>query len=162
MKKTTKGFSLIELLMVISIMGMLAAMITANLSRSTKLSRDARRKNDLSEIRKALRLYFEDNGRYPLNTDDDGSGWDDSTDGIFIQPLVEGGYLKQSILDPKNAGNYKYSYQYYDFGSTSCGGDFIIVGVRKFEAEPKIENYAKCPGGEDWSPLFDHILMEGE
>ena len=55
-----KGFTLIELLVVISIIGILATLIIANIGGVRERARDARRKNDISQIQKALELYKSD------------------------------------------------------------------------------------------------------
>ncbi|PIY68772.1 hypothetical protein COY90_04175 [Candidatus Roizmanbacteria bacterium CG_4_10_14_0_8_um_filter_39_9] len=61
------GFTLIELLIVIIIMGVLALLIFGNYSTSLKKGRDVRRKNDLSQIQKALEMYYEDYSSYPAS-----------------------------------------------------------------------------------------------
>jgi general secretion pathway protein G len=61
----SKGFTLIELLVVIVILGILAA-IGLRSFRSTQIkSRDARRKEDLSSVARALEAYYNDQGQYP-------------------------------------------------------------------------------------------------
>lgn len=69
-KKAT-GFTLIELLIVISIIAVLAAMLFTNFSGARERTRDLQRKSDLDQLKKALRLYYNDYQRYPV---DDGSG----------------------------------------------------------------------------------------
>jgi len=63
-----KAFTLIELLIVIVILGVLAALITGNFFTSLKKGRDAKRKADLEQIQRALELYYEDKKAYPLTT----------------------------------------------------------------------------------------------
>ena len=60
-----KGFTLIELLIVIVILGILAAFISGNFFSSLKKGRDVRRKADLSSVKKALEMYYEDHLVYP-------------------------------------------------------------------------------------------------
>lgn len=60
-----KGFTLLELMIVIVILGILAALISGNFITSLKKGRDARRKSDLSEIQKSLEMYYEDVRAYP-------------------------------------------------------------------------------------------------
>ncbi len=60
-----KGFTLIELMIVIAILGVLAAMISGNFITSLKKGRDARRKGDLEQISRALEMYYEDQKLYP-------------------------------------------------------------------------------------------------
>lgn len=63
-----KGFTLIELLIVIAIVGILTALVTTNLQGARSRARDVRRKSDLRGIEQALRLYYNDNNRFPLSS----------------------------------------------------------------------------------------------
>jgi type II secretion system protein G len=72
MKNSRGGFTLIELLVVIAVIGILAAVILASLNGARAKARDARRMSDMSEIVKALELYYHDNGYYPPSP----CGWD--------------------------------------------------------------------------------------
>lgn len=58
------GFTLIELLVVIAIIGILVTVGTVSYQRASKLSRDARRKTDLEQIRQALETYRSELGTY--------------------------------------------------------------------------------------------------
>jgi general secretion pathway protein G len=68
-QKNKRGFSLIELLVVISIIGVLAAVLTANFMGMRERSRDAQKIQDLNSIKTALRLYYNDHQTYPGVTD---------------------------------------------------------------------------------------------
>jgi len=63
-----RGFTLIELLVVISILGVLAGLIVNNLNDSRARARDARKKQNLSQMRTALRLYYNDYQAYPASS----------------------------------------------------------------------------------------------
>ncbi len=66
MKKNKKqGFSLIELLVVVAIMGLLAAMSIISLNTARARARDARRLSDVKQIQTALEMYFADINNYP-------------------------------------------------------------------------------------------------
>jgi prepilin-type N-terminal cleavage/methylation domain-containing protein len=66
MKKNNSGFTLIELLVAMGIIAVLAGMATFNFNQSRVRARDVQRKNDLSQLQKALELYRNDNmGSYP-------------------------------------------------------------------------------------------------
>lgn len=67
-KSLTKGFTLIELLVVIAIIAILISVGVVSYTRSLKLSRDARRKTDLEQIRQALETYRSELGTYPANS----------------------------------------------------------------------------------------------
>jgi prepilin-type N-terminal cleavage/methylation domain-containing protein len=62
---TKGGFTLIELLVTISIIAILATLLIANLNASRARARDAQRKSDLKNISTALRIYYNDNEKYP-------------------------------------------------------------------------------------------------
>ncbi|MDP2638085.1 MAG: prepilin-type N-terminal cleavage/methylation domain-containing protein [Candidatus Levybacteria bacterium] len=67
-----KGFTLVELLIVIAVIGILAGGIITFLDPAGQIAkaRDAQRKADLSQIQKALELYYQDVRKYPDNTTD--------------------------------------------------------------------------------------------
>lgn len=61
-----KGFTLVELLVVMAILGILAAITLANFTTSQAKGRDAQRKSDLRQISNALEAYYTDHGSYPV------------------------------------------------------------------------------------------------
>lgn len=67
--KTKKGFTLIEILIVVSIIGLLASVIFVGLAGTRARGRDARRVADLRSIQTGLELYFSKNGSYPATLD---------------------------------------------------------------------------------------------
>ena len=60
-----KGFTLIELLVVISVIGLLAALIMVNFNAARERAKDVERKSDLDQVKKALRMYYNDMTLYP-------------------------------------------------------------------------------------------------
>lgn len=63
--KSTRGFTMIELLVVIGIMSILVTAGFSSYTNSQRRGRDARRKTDLETVRQALELYKSDNASYP-------------------------------------------------------------------------------------------------
>lgn len=63
--KHKKGFSLMELLIVISIIGILIAVSVVSYGSAQKKSRDSRRRSDMKAIQNALEQYYADNSSYP-------------------------------------------------------------------------------------------------
>jgi len=67
MKGMNKGFTVIELLVVISIISLLASVILPTLGTARIKAEDAKRINDTQEISKAIYAYFLAKGHMPAN-----------------------------------------------------------------------------------------------
>jgi len=75
MKNKTFGFTLIEILVVISIISILSAVIYASFGDARENSRDKVRQTSLKELALQLEVYKSQYGVYPDQGCDDGSGW---------------------------------------------------------------------------------------
>lgn len=63
--RTQAGFTLLEIMTVIAIIGVILALVQGSFMASLRKTRDAKRKSDLSQIAKALETYYQDRGVYP-------------------------------------------------------------------------------------------------
>ncbi len=61
-----QGFTLIEILVVVAIIGILAGVVLVGLRGSGPQARDSKRAADLSGVRNGLELYYNKTGAYPL------------------------------------------------------------------------------------------------
>src|SRR3989344_4674839 len=66
-----KGFTLIEILMVVAIISILASVVLVGLGPTQRAGRDVRRLSDLRQIQNALGLYFNKCAYYPGDTQPD-------------------------------------------------------------------------------------------
>lgn len=66
LKNNKKGFTIIELLIVIAIIGLLATISMVALNGARLKGRDAKRVGDIRQVQTALELYFNDQNSYPL------------------------------------------------------------------------------------------------
>ena len=88
-----RGFSLIEVMVVVVIIALLAGMVALNLAGHTDKARKTKARADLATIASAIKSYYNDHGRYP-----------DPSEGI--EGLVPD-YLEQTANDPWG-DNYQY------------------------------------------------------
>lgn len=65
MTKFKKGFTLIELMIVIAVIAILATMSLFGLSNAQKSARDTQRLQVMNSMRSALQKYYTDNNGYP-------------------------------------------------------------------------------------------------
>ena len=101
MKKS--GFTLIELLVVISIIGVLAGLILVSMSGARGKARDARRKQDISQIAKALEMYNISHDSYPTTgATGPNNGGTYSTQGGWLSDLKTEGLFGAAPMDPIN------------------------------------------------------------
>ncbi|MEK7120637.1 MAG: prepilin-type N-terminal cleavage/methylation domain-containing protein [Patescibacteria group bacterium] len=116
------GFTLIELMVVIALIGILASVILASFSSVRERNRDSKRLSDVREIQKALSLYQIDNGRFPAPTNPTEIVTITGEDEISLA-LEEGGHISAVPKDPQH-DTLSYTYQAdengYDFTITFC------------------------------------------
>ncbi len=63
--KNQRGFTLIEIMVVVVIMGLLATLVTVNLLDNADKEKTVKARADIKAIENALELYKLDTGRYP-------------------------------------------------------------------------------------------------
>ena len=83
--KKNKGFTFIELLVVVTISALLMGAATVGYTSISKRSRDTRRRTDMESIRAALELYRSEQGSYPLSVVEGGSIG--SGDSVYLNPV---------------------------------------------------------------------------
>lgn len=69
-QNVSRGFTLIELMIVMAIMGILITIAAPNLKQSIVRAREAVLREDLFQMREAIDQYYADNGKYPAALSD--------------------------------------------------------------------------------------------
>jgi prepilin-type N-terminal cleavage/methylation domain-containing protein len=67
--KEQRGFTIVELIIVIVVIAILAALVITTFSNIQKRARDTDRQNDIKSIHSVLEVYYADRGYYPTLAD---------------------------------------------------------------------------------------------
>ncbi len=106
-----RGFTLIEIMVVVVIIGILAALIAPNVISRVGDAQITKVKTDLRSIEAALKLYRLDNFRYP-STDQGLRALVEQPDDPNVRNWKAGGYLDRIPMDP-----WENPYQYLSPGN---------------------------------------------
>jgi general secretion pathway protein G len=119
-----RGFTLIEIMVVVVILGILAAFIVPKIAGRPEQARRTKAKMDIKSMETALSLYYMDNGFYPSTEQGLEALVEPPTGGRVPSNFKEGGYLKKVPADPwKNPYVYISPGLYGDFDIMSFGTD---------------------------------------
>ena len=127
-EKNENGFSLIELLIVVTIVALLTLLAIWAFHLQAMKGRDAKRKTDLAKLQKVLEDYYNDNNCYPetLNCNE-----------AFLP------YLSSIPCDPINGGNHIYYYSVSQEGT--CKRWYKIFTTLEYQKDPIIKKIGCTP-----------------
>jgi len=123
-QQAQKGFTLIEIMIVIVIIGILATLVIPNVMGRPDEARVVSARHDVSTLVQALKLYKLDNGRYPTT--------EQGLNALVSKPAAEpvprnwklGGYLDKLPQDPWGT-----PYQYSNPGTHNNEIDVYSLGA---------------------------------
>ncbi len=130
-----RGFTIVELLIVIVVIAILAAITLVAYNGVQVRARDNIRSDAIAKIKRALEVYKIDNNRYPSATANPGNGgWEMSNDvsGSFMEYLTNAGFPSGAPVDPINNTTYRFWYYRYSAGVNGCDsskGGFYVLRV---------------------------------
>ncbi|MFH2063851.1 MAG: type II secretion system major pseudopilin GspG [Pseudomonadota bacterium] len=127
------GFTFIELMVVIVILGILAMVIAPNFMDAPDEARQSKARIDIKAIESALKLYKLDNGVYPSTEQGLEALVRPPETGVLPKKWRKGGYLEKSNL-PKDPWGNEFVYI-----SPGVNGNFDLISYGSDGA----------PGGED-------------
>ncbi len=140
MNSSHKGFTLIELMVVIALIAVLSSIVISVLSGAQRDAKDKRRIADIQQLQKALELYHIDHQGYPKESE--GANGNIGTNEVFRAAIAP--YLSGTPLDPINDEVY---YYYYD-GSHQCENrTYAVLFARQME-KTENANYTSFLSGQ--------------
>lgn len=86
--RNKRGFTLIEILIVVAIIGILAAIAVPNVTRALQTAKKNADAANVASLQNAVDMYYIDKGEWPTEGPE------------FQQDLVEAGYLKEAVSSP--------------------------------------------------------------
>ena len=123
-----RGFTLIEIMVVVVIIGLLAAMIVPAVVHQVELARVAKAKQDIRSLETALTVFKLDNSKYPSTEQGLVALVEQPTD-PSIRNWRPGGYLQHVSKDPwgwdyhyENPGTHGKEYDLYTLGADAQPG----------------------------------------
>jgi len=113
--RTSRGFTIVELLIVLVVIGILAGIVVASYTRSQALARDTKRVADLEAIADAITAYRLRYGDHvqpascASGSSNGGNGWFNYVNGgsyskSILSCLTDKGYLDANYTDPSGCG----------------------------------------------------------
>jgi prepilin-type N-terminal cleavage/methylation domain-containing protein len=75
LKKRDQGFTIVELLIVIVVIGILALLVITTYSGIQQKARNSKRQTDIQSLQTQMEAYYSQNGHYPSLTDMNSASW---------------------------------------------------------------------------------------
>jgi general secretion pathway protein G len=133
-KRCERGFTLIELMVVIVILGILAGLIIPRIMGRPDEARRAKARMQIESIETALKLYRLDNGNYPTTEQGLQALVEQPSVGTAVKNWRQGGYLERGKV-PKDPWDKEFVYispgTHGDFDLSSLGADGEVGGEGK-------------------------------
>jgi prepilin-type N-terminal cleavage/methylation domain-containing protein len=122
LKGKSKGFTIVELLIVIVVIGILATLVIVTFTGIQQKARNSQRQTDINALDSHVEAFYAQNGAYPTLAQLNDSGWRAKyMKGLDSDALLAPG----STTAPSAATSTKSMYQYaptQDDGTTACSG----------------------------------------
>jgi prepilin-type N-terminal cleavage/methylation domain-containing protein len=148
-KNKQSAFTIVELLIVIVVIGILAALVLNTFSGAQAKARDTKRITDIAAIKNALIAYAVEKGDYAKNCGNgSGSGWFSYTYPGYTstaQCLKDAGYLNEILVDPSgcHAGGSSCSTDKGKYMKYTCGDATYVYGRLEGES-PSLFTGSEC------------------
>jgi prepilin-type N-terminal cleavage/methylation domain-containing protein len=134
-----RGFTLIEILVVVAIIGILASVVLVGLAPAQKRGRDARRLSDMKQIQTGLELYYNKCGYYPGGAQSGACGTFAKIDGYGqLVASLKGSSIgiNQMPVDPK-----------YQYATNDTGSVYVLAATLEADTGASHQGLDVAPDG---------------
>ena len=175
--RSSRGFTVIELLVIIIVIGILASIVAVSYNRSLALSRDTKRVADLEAIADSItayRLRFGDHvqaGSCASGSSGGGNGWFNYVNGStytksILSCLTDNGYLNANVTDPSGCGTQtanapgktcKQTGYTYMKSTCSVGSETVTVVMARLELSGNVADLQGTNGvcsSDSWATSY--------
>lgn len=157
------AFTLIELLIVVAIIGILAAIAVPNFLNARVKAKIARVESDFKTLNTAQEMYRVDHGRYTNDYDQednqkDEQGWKDLTTPIaYMSQILVDPFINKAVVDKTSTLFNDEDVPYYELGSGSDNYTHDMPVVHTYYVECVGPDAADNGGGPDTFPFFTTV-----
>src|SRR5665213_4049466 len=124
LKKRNQGFTIVELLIVIVVIGILALLVITTYSGIQAKARNSKRQTDVQSLQTQLEAFFSQSGYYPsLGNMNDGSWRSTNMKSLDTNALIDPSNPTQSTTLVSAPVAKSYSYAVANSSGTSCEAD---------------------------------------
>ncbi|OGL30484.1 hypothetical protein A3F37_01260 [Candidatus Saccharibacteria bacterium RIFCSPHIGHO2_12_FULL_41_12] len=110
LKNKQQGFTIVELLIVIVVIGILAALVVTTFSGIQQKARDKERQTDIGALHSQLEAYYAQNGSYPALAEVNTGSWrTDNMKGLDSAALQDPKGSAQTLAAAASATEYGYA-----------------------------------------------------
>lgn len=165
--KRSQGFTIVELLIVIVVIAILAAITVVAYSGIQERARDSQRASDIKTISKALEMYYLDNQSYPGSNCGSACpspkkinpSWATTSDGSWkvLEDALVPKYISKLPADPKASlttaaaisGDYNYDYVTTSGWCNASSYGQVYMLAYRYESKPQTRDIVgDCSSGD--------------
>ena len=132
LKLKERGFTIIELLIVIIVIGILALLVYTSFNNVTRDARNRERETDVKALHSSLEAYYAQNGHYPTLANLNDSSWRSSNfQGFDSAALQDPQGSAETLVASATAGSYSYDIEpdTCDNGSAGDCTDYTLTAT---------------------------------